>query len=53
MEAESPDLVGPEKILYNLAESSVRDRTLGELGIEFGDLACRMAITTETPNFVR
>ena len=39
MEAESPDLVGPDKFLYNLAESSVRDRTLGELGIEFGDLA--------------
>jgi len=38
MEAESPDLTGPGKILYNLAESSVRDRTLGELGIDFGDL---------------
>ncbi len=38
MEAESPDLVGPGKILYNLAESSVRDRTLTELGIDFGDL---------------
>lgn len=39
MEAESPDLLGPDTFLYNLAESSVRDRTLGELGIEFGDLA--------------
>ncbi|MGB5627125.1 MAG: aminotransferase class I/II-fold pyridoxal phosphate-dependent enzyme [Woeseiaceae bacterium] len=39
MEAESPDLIGPEKFLYNLAESSVRDRTLGELGIEFGNLS--------------
>lgn len=38
MEAEAPDMAGPETFLYNLAESSVRDRTLGELGIEFGDL---------------
>jgi aspartate/methionine/tyrosine aminotransferase len=38
MEAEAPDLVGPETFLYNLAESSVRVRSLGELGIEFGDL---------------
>jgi aspartate/methionine/tyrosine aminotransferase len=38
MEAEAPDTISPGKILYNLAESSVRDRTLGELGIEFGDL---------------
>ncbi len=39
MEAEAPDMAGPDTFLYNLAESSVRDRTLGELGIEFGDLA--------------
>jgi len=39
MEAESPDLAGPQTFLYNLAESSVRDRSLGELGIEFGDLS--------------
>jgi aspartate/methionine/tyrosine aminotransferase len=39
MEAEAPDAIGYEKILYNLAESSVRDRSLGELGIEFGDLS--------------
>lgn len=39
MEAESPDMIGPEKFLYNLAESSVRDRTLDELGIEFGNLS--------------
>lgn len=39
MEAESPDMIGSEKFLYNLAESSVRDRTLGELGIEFGNLS--------------
>jgi hypothetical protein len=36
MEAEAPDLIGYENFLYNLAESSVRDRSLGELGIDFG-----------------
>jgi aspartate/methionine/tyrosine aminotransferase len=39
MEAEAPDTTGYGKFSYNLAESSVRDRSLGELGIEFGDLS--------------
>lgn len=38
MEAESPDLTGHGTLRFNLAESSVRDRSLGELKIDFGDL---------------
>jgi aspartate/methionine/tyrosine aminotransferase len=38
MEAEAPDSLGEDRFRYNLAESSVRDRSLGELGIEFGDM---------------
>jgi len=38
MEAEAPDLLGHDYFRYNLAESSVRDRSLGELGIDFGDM---------------
>lgn len=38
IEVESPEEFGYDAIKYNLAESSVRDRTLGELGIELGDL---------------
>ena len=38
MEAEAPNLIGYEKMDYNLAESSVRDRSLHELGIELGDM---------------
>lgn len=36
MEKEAPNLVGYEKFKYNLAESSVRDRSLEELGIDLG-----------------
>ena len=39
MEAEAPDLLGHDYFRHNLAESSVRDRSLGELGIEFEDLS--------------
>ena len=39
MEAEAPDLIGAEYFRHNLAESSVRDRSLGELDIVFGDLS--------------
>jgi aspartate/methionine/tyrosine aminotransferase len=38
IEVESPEEFGYEKIKYNLSESSVRDRTLSELGIELGDM---------------
>ena len=39
MEAEAPNLLGYENFLYNLTESSVRDRSLQELGIDFGDMS--------------
>ncbi len=39
MEAEALNLIGYDKMDHNLSESSVRDRTLGELGIELGDMA--------------
>ena len=39
MEAEAPDLLGHDYFLHNLAESSVRDRSLGELGIDFGNMS--------------
>ncbi len=38
MEEESPEQFGYERIKYNLSESSVRDRSLGELGIDLDDL---------------
>jgi len=38
IEVESPEEFGYEKIKYNLSESSVRDRTLSDLGIELGDM---------------
>ena len=37
MEAEAPNLIGYEHMDHNLAESSVRDRSLHELNIELGD----------------
>ena len=38
IEVESPEEFGYDAIKYNLAESSVRDRSLSQLGIELGDL---------------
>lgn len=38
MEAESPEEYGYERIRSNLAESSCRDRTLGDLGVDLRDL---------------
>lgn len=38
MEVESPEEIGYERVRYNLAESSLADRTLGEIGVELGDL---------------
>lgn len=38
IEVESPEEFGYDAIKYNLAESSVRDRSLSELGIELGDM---------------
>ena len=34
IEEESPEQLGYDKIRYNLTESSVRDRSLSDLGIE-------------------
>lgn len=38
MEKESPEQIGYGSIAYNLSESSVRDRTLGEVGVQLPDL---------------
>ena len=38
MEAESPEEFGYDRIRSNLAESSCRDRTLSELGVDLSDL---------------
>jgi aspartate/methionine/tyrosine aminotransferase len=38
IEEESPEQLGYDKIRFNLTESSVRDRSLADLGIEFGDM---------------
>ena len=35
IEEESPEQLGYDKIRYNLTESSVRDRSLSDLAIEF------------------
>jgi aspartate/methionine/tyrosine aminotransferase len=38
IEEESPEQLGYDKIRFNLTESSVRDRSLADLGIEVGDM---------------
>jgi len=38
IEKESLEQMGYEKIRYNLTESSVRDRSLNDLGVEVQDL---------------
>lgn len=38
MEVESPEQIGYEQVRFNLAESSLADRRLGDLGIELDDL---------------
>jgi aspartate/methionine/tyrosine aminotransferase len=38
IEEESPEQLGYDKIRYNLTESSVRDRSLSDLGIEVADM---------------
>ncbi|MCX6372520.1 MAG: pyridoxal phosphate-dependent aminotransferase [Actinobacteria bacterium] len=38
IEEESPEQLGYDKIRFNLTESSVRDRSLANLGIEVGDM---------------
>jgi aspartate/methionine/tyrosine aminotransferase len=38
MEEESPEEFGYERIRHNLSESSVRDRSFGELGVDLDDL---------------
>ena len=37
IELESPEELGYERIRYNLAESSVRDRKLSDIGLRLGD----------------
>lgn len=37
IEAESPEQLGYDRIKFNLTESSLRDRTLAELGLDLGD----------------
>ena len=36
IEVESPEQLGYDRIRYNLSESSVRDRTLADLGADLG-----------------
>jgi hypothetical protein len=38
IEEESPEQLGYERIRFNLTESSVRDRSLADLGIDLGDM---------------
>jgi DNA-binding transcriptional MocR family regulator len=38
IEVESPEQLGYDRIRNNLTESSVRDRSLADLGIEIGDM---------------
>lgn len=38
IEVESPEEYGYDRIKYNLSESSVRDRTLAEVGVQLQDL---------------
>ena len=38
IEEESPEQLGYDKIRYNLTESSVRDRSLSDLGIDLADM---------------
>jgi aspartate/methionine/tyrosine aminotransferase len=38
IEEESPEQLGYDKIRFNLTESSVRDRSLSDLGVEIGDM---------------
>ena len=38
IEEESPEQFGYDRIRYNLTESSVRDRSLADLGIDLGDM---------------
>jgi len=38
IEEESPEQLGYDKIRFNLTESSVRDRSLADLGFEVGDM---------------
>ena len=38
IEVESPEQLGYGRIRHNLAESSVTDATLGELGVDLGGL---------------
>ena len=38
IEEESPEQLGYDRIRYNLTESSVRDRSLADLGVDLGDM---------------
>ncbi len=38
IEEESPEQFGYDRIRYNLTESSVRDRSLSDLGVSLGEV---------------
>ncbi len=38
IEAESPEQLGYERLTFNLTESSLRDRTFAELGVDLSAL---------------
>ena len=46
IEEESPEQFGYDRIRYNLSESSVRDRSLADLGIELPPTCCSSTATT-------
>jgi aspartate/methionine/tyrosine aminotransferase len=39
IEAESPEQLGYDRVRFNLTESSVRDRSLGDVGVDLGALS--------------
>ena len=39
MEVESPEQIGYDKVVVNLAESSMRDRSLNDLGFDLRSIA--------------
>jgi len=44
IEAESPEQLGYGKIKFNLAESSVQDAVLGDLGNDLGSLVLQVSM---------
>ena len=46
IEEESPEQFGYDRIRYNLTESSVRDRSLSDLGVDARATCCSSTATT-------